>query len=76
MSMWPTWEQHMSKLAHNERVKYMAAYFNNTGVAALVAGMVLPIFSNDKPGWYAAVGIGVGAAFNLCAMMILGHLKE
>jgi hypothetical protein len=70
-----TWGQYMSKLAHNERVKYMATYFNNAGVAALVAGLILPIF-DAKPWWYGVIGIGVGAGFNLCAMVLLGNLKE
>jgi hypothetical protein len=72
-----TWEQHMSKLAHNERVKYGATFLNNSGVAAFVAGVIVPIADTSVSAWKSTiVGMVLGAMLNLAAMWVLGNLKE
>ena len=32
----------------NERVKLLATFFNNTGIATLVGGFLLPIFNGNR----------------------------
>ena len=71
----------MSNLIHNEQVKYAATFFNNTGIAALVSGLVVPTFSTvpvDLPlkAFVAASGIVVSLCLFMFSQRILGRLKE
>jgi hypothetical protein len=72
-----TWEQHMSDLVHNERIKYGATFLNNSGVAALAAGVIVPIADTSTPAWILFWGgCLLAAAFNGAALWILGNLRE
>lgn len=48
----------------NERVKLLATFFNNTGIATLVGGFLLPIFNGSRLGARQALVI---FGFGLCA---------
>jgi hypothetical protein len=71
----------MSNLVHNERIKYAATVFNNTGVASFLAGVVIPMFSTDLSveahyNVYLFTGIGMGLLLLFSAWAALSHLRE
>lgn len=41
----------------NERLKLLATFFNNTGIATLVGGLVLPLANGAIPSGLQVVGI-------------------
>jgi hypothetical protein len=72
----------MSNLVHNERMKYTATFFNNTGVAAFVAGAIIPVFASPRPSeavflLYIGSGALLGLMFHFIALFaFLSKLKE
>lgn len=69
----------MSDLIRNERVKYAATFFNNSGVAAFASGIILPVFADMPTNTYyvaAAVGFVLGVVLMLTAQWTLGQMKE
>ena len=73
----------MSKLVHNERLKYIATFFNNLGLAFLIAGALgstakVPMFDMDIETWkFAALGIFACIfCVGFAQVAILRHLKE
>jgi hypothetical protein len=74
-----TWEQHMSKLAHNERVKLFATFLNNAGVAAWVGGFIIPLIQGKSLSFFNVTtisGIVIGLVLHIAGFLFLGKLKE
>ena len=73
----------MSNLVHNEQTKLFASFLNNLGVAALAAGLVIPLVSlafAERPWVYVWLPIALGAAIGTFLMWqaqkYLERLKE
>jgi len=71
----------MSNLIYNEQVKYVATAFNNIGVAAVVGGVVLPLFSLDPEvrrwiPYLIFAGLALGGFLIAGAYNMLKLLKE
>jgi hypothetical protein len=73
----------MSNLVHNERLKYMATFFNNLGLAFLIAGglganVKMDIYTANITAWKLLV-LGVFACI-LCVgfaqLALLSNLRE
>jgi hypothetical protein len=56
----------------NERVKYLATACNNVGIAALLAGFIVPMINGQGGGlaWYV-----FGVVWISVAQLLLGELK-
>jgi hypothetical protein len=73
----------MSRLVHNERIKYLATFFNNLGLAFLIAGglnatLNKQIWDFDFNVW-DSIGLGIfGCVFcvGFAQVAVLRHLKE
>jgi hypothetical protein len=71
----------LGNLIHNERVKYVASFFNNLAVASFAGGTIIPLFSQDERlkdhRWeLLAVGILFAALFRFIVHRFLSKLKE
>jgi hypothetical protein len=74
----------MNNLVRNERIRLVATFFNNIGVAALAAGVIFPLYSSTlvalvkSPPWWLppSVGLSVGFACHAVGCYVLGKLKE
>lgn len=77
----------MSNLVHNEKVKLIATFFNNFGIATFVASALAPLFqilyagqAEAMPKWLVATIIGVGMVagvmFHFIGAHQLNQLKE
>jgi hypothetical protein len=72
----------MSNLVHNERLKYLATFCNNIGLAFLIAGGLnatanVPVATIELTVWkLLAIGI-LGCVVGVClSQLLLGLLKE
>ena len=74
-----------SKTIHNEIQKLRANFCNGCGIAAVAAGLILPVLkqiqSPDWLGWLAvaifgAIGLGVGLFCHSVARIYIFKLKE
>ncbi|MEQ1618450.1 MAG: hypothetical protein ABL883_08925 [Terricaulis sp.] len=63
--------------AHNERVKLFALGFNAIGLAALIGGLVAPIFdpTRQQGALFAIIGVGIWMVFLVAAFQMLGYIK-
>lgn len=70
----------MSNLVHNERTKLISMFWNNVGVGAIVAGVVLPSLSGEASVLKFIAGMVTGFTFGLTLSWIaywnLGFLKD
>jgi hypothetical protein len=77
------WEQFgdgNGQFGSERKVKYLATFFNNCGVAAFLTGAVLPAFQEHKSFGIYAFYFGMGCALALMCVvvlqLILSELKE
>ncbi|MBV8521283.1 MAG: hypothetical protein JOY71_03985 [Acetobacteraceae bacterium] len=64
-------------LAHNERIKLLAAALNNLGVGAILAGVVAPLASGTFGGPARVIAwLVFGADLMAMAHYTLGRLRE
>ncbi len=71
----------MGNLVHNEKQKLHATFLNNLAVAAVVGGLIAPMFDRGGLGSLSiagsiASGIVVGGLFHAGALWCLADLKE
>jgi hypothetical protein len=66
----------MTNLVHNERVKMAAAAFANVGVAGMVAGVAIPLVTDQGGPLGFFLGMGVFCFFLFAAYDMLGKLRE
>ena len=79
-------EANMSNLVHNERLKMMANFWNNLGVASITTGWIVPLYNatiTNKNMWFeptsviaVVTGFGLGLMFWFYAQFTLTRLKE
>jgi hypothetical protein len=71
----------MGNLVHNERIKYMATWWNTLSATAFGGGLILPLFNLD-PGLdrlrflFIGAGVVVGGMCRFISHFTLRHLKE
>jgi hypothetical protein len=67
-------------LVHNERTKLWSTFWSNVGVAAVVAGVIVPSLSGEPSVTKYLLGLGTGLAIGACCVAIahlqLGYLKD
>ncbi|WP_368507903.1 hypothetical protein [Bradyrhizobium lupini] len=71
----------MGNLIHNEKAKLHATYLNNLGVAALVGGIIAPVFGSNTGSVFTVAGSFLfgglmSAIFHAGALWCLSDLKE
>jgi hypothetical protein len=71
----------LGNLIHNEKQKLHATFLNNLAVAALVGGLIVPMFDSSRLSHLSiagaiAAGIVVGGLFHAGALWCLSELKE
>lgn len=64
--------------AHNERIKLIAGSLNAIGVAALIGGVVSPLFDVSRVSGALSVLIGLSmwVGFSFAAYQILGYIRS
>ncbi|MHC2627062.1 hypothetical protein ACVIW2_009094 [Bradyrhizobium huanghuaihaiense] len=74
-----------NKTVHNEIQKLRASFCNGWGIAAVAAGLILPVLkqiqTSDWLGWlpvavFAGIGLGVGLFCHSIARIYIFKLKE
>lgn len=61
----------------NERLKLLATFFNNTGIATLVGGLVLPLLNGAIPTRYQIAAIlTVAAVSHISAQLLLSFFRS
>jgi len=72
----------MSNKIQNERIKLLSTFFNNLGVASIVAGIFAPLFAAQSPPYNLAyfhtipVGYVIGVGLVALGLWNLGWLSE
>jgi len=71
----------MANLIHNERVKLIATFCNNAGIASFAAGVLIPSFTVDpivegRQTAFLIGGIAIAAALVALGQIILGFMKD
>jgi hypothetical protein len=71
----------LGNLIHNERIKLTATFYNNLAISAVVAGVIVPLFSRDEKvlefQWlFMFGGFAMAAGLKAAAYVFLRHLKE
>jgi flagellar biosynthesis protein FliQ len=73
-------EEGVVNLAYNEQIKLAATFWNNAGVAALVTGVVVPMFGDEPSFWektyFIVLGVAVAVVFHFIGSIVLNKLRE
>ncbi len=74
-------EDTLSNLVHNEKQKLHATFLNNLAVAALVGGLIAPMYNSSSLSYLSnagaiVAGIVLAAIFHAGALWCLSDLKE
>jgi uncharacterized membrane protein YdjX (TVP38/TMEM64 family) len=79
--MGETGEDALSNLVHNEKQKLHATFLNNLAVAAIVGGLIAPVFGGSESSILSIAGaivfgVVIGGLFHAVAIWCLSYLKE